>query len=184
MKLSDLARLIDISLTNPPPINIAQICGEHYHPYYYLLNLLAANRHIKLGQAVELGTEKGRGLEALASGGIRQVVGIDHNRRPEIDGLLDHHHNLTFLEMSSIPVPDEIEGPIDILHIDTEHSQAQAREEFNAYKPYLNSPAVVLFDDLHAEEEGVLRFFAGQPYPKVQDDRLHPSCGYGVMLFS
>lgn len=58
-----------------------------------------------------------------------------------------------------------------------------AKAEFEAYKPYLKPGAVVLFDDLHAAEDSVLEYFISLPYPKIQEDRLHPGCGYGVMIY-
>ncbi len=58
-----------------------------------------------------------------------------------------------------------------------------AQEEFKAYQGHLAPGAVVLFDDLHARDDDVLKFFFSLPYPKFQDDRLHPSCGYGALVY-
>lgn len=83
-----------------------------------------------------------------------------------------------------MPVPEAIKShSISLLHIDTEHSYAMAKAEFEAYQPYLMKPAVVIFDDLHAMENDVLRYFMELPYPKIQDDRMHPQTGWGVMLY-
>ena len=72
---------------------------------------------------------------------------------------------------------------IDVLHIDTEHSYSQAKAEFEAYEPFLNDGAVVLFDDLHAMEDSVLEYFNTLDYPRIHEDGLHPVCGYGVLLY-
>jgi len=40
-----------------------------------------------------------------------------------------------------------------------------------------------MFDDLHAMDNGVLKAFYELPYPKIQDDRLHPVNGYGVLIY-
>ena len=73
--------------------------------------------------------------------------------------------------------------PINLLHIDTEHSYAMAKAEFEAYKPYLAKGAYVLFDDLHAMDDDVLMYFDELDYYKIQDDRLHPICGYGILIY-
>jgi predicted O-methyltransferase YrrM len=138
-------------------------------------------KHIDNGLYVELGVEKGRGSGCLAAGGPNaQVIGLDHTRREELGPLLAEFTNFTFLERPSLPALETIDEPVNILHIDTEHSYAMAHEEFKAYQRYLASGAVVLFDDLHAREDDVLKFFYSLPYPKFQDDRLHPSCGAGI----
>ena len=92
--------------------------------------------------------------------------------------------NFIFVESESMPVPDIVQSEtISLLHIDTEHTYVQAEEEFNHYKHLLTEGAVVLFDDLHANDDGVLKFFNELPYEKIQDDRLHSPCGYGVVIY-
>jgi hypothetical protein len=90
--------------------------------------------------------------------------------------------NVEFHLMSALPVPDFIED-VAILHIDTEHSYGNAQNEFYQYRCKLLPGAVVLFDDLHAMDNGVLRAFYELPHPKIQDDRLHPGNGYGVLIY-
>ena len=97
--------------------------------------------------------------------------------------MLNRYHNILFFQKPSMPVPIDINRPISLLHIDTEHSYSMAKAEFEAYRPWLANGAVVLFDDLHAMEDDVLRYFNELPYEKIQDDRLHPVCGYGVMTY-
>jgi hypothetical protein len=135
------------------------------------------------GLLVELGVETGRGLTGLALSG-NPVLGIDSQKKPELDTVLNKLDNIQFLEQSSLPPPDFLEpDTIALLHIDTEHSEAQAREEFEAYRPFLKKGAVVIFDDLNAKENEVGRYFQSLPYSKVRDDDLHPSCGWGVLLY-
>jgi hypothetical protein len=182
MKLSTLVALADRALTDRPPAVVKRICPNYYAPYYSLMYLLA--KHIDSGLYVELGVEKGRGSGCLAAGGPNaHVIGLDHTRREELGPLLGEFSNFTFLERPSLPALETIDEPVNILHIDTEHSYAMAHEEFKAYQMYLAPGAVVLFDDLHAREDDVLKFFYSLPYPKFQDDRLHPSCGYGALVF-
>lgn len=192
MKLEKLAKLIELAIDNDPPSIIKRICtnedGNWYQPYYHLMWLLATE--IKYGKMVELGVEQGRGIMSMAAGcgPNYQVIGFDNNddilsRSSE---MMVNFSNLTVYALPSLPVPDFIEANgrhIALLHIDTEHSYPMAKAEFEAYEPYLLPGAVVLFDDLHAQGNDVLRYFSELPYPKIQDDRLHPVNGYGVMLY-
>lgn len=189
MKLSEIARLIELAINRKPPKLIADMCidanGNWYQPYYHLMYLLATR--IKYGIAVELGVEQGRGAISMAAGCSNyQVIGLDNNSDVLLNSNFTKFSNLTVYNLPSLPVPDFIQDNqryIALLHIDTEHSYAMAEAEFEAYKPYLLPGAVVLFDDLHSQGDDVLRYFSELPYPKIQDDRLHPVNGYGVMLY-
>ncbi len=189
MKLSEIARLIELAIDRKPPKIIADMCinvdGDYYQPYYHLMYLLATR--IKYGKAVELGVEKGRGVGSMAAGCSNyHVIGFDNNLQQEARDMERKFDNLETYVMPSLPVPEIIQiqqRHIALLHIDTEHSYAMANAEFEAYQPYLLPGAVILFDDLHAQENDVLRYFSELPYPKIQDDRLHPVNGYGVMLY-
>lgn len=176
--LTHLANWIDTSLTKEPPKDIAAFCGDFYSPYYYFMHLAA---FAVSGVAVELGVESGRGCHAISLAGKR-VFGIDTNRLSTIDALQVLFPKFVFLQQPSMPVPDSISN-ISLLHIDTEHSYAMAKAEFEAYKPYLAKKAIVIFDDLHAMENDVLRYFMELPYPKIHDDRMHPQTGWGVLLY-
>lgn len=181
----NLKRLINKAIKTAPPANLAWVYGDYYSPYYNLMYLLAGT--IKDGLLVELGVHKGRGLASLAAGNPNnKVIGLDTSHSPELDNVLLEFPNTWFLNVSSMPVPTIISygrKMINLLHIDTEHSHAMAKAEFEAYQPYLAKGAFVLFDDLHAQDDDVLRYFDCLPYEKVQDDRLHPSCGYGVVIY-
>lgn len=168
--------------TNPAP-ELLTLCGEWYSPYYNLMYLLSAQ--LKNGFCVELGVHKGRGLAALAMANpTNLVIGFDNTYwADEIEAIRIKWPNTLFFQKSALPVPIDVTRPIHLLHIDTEHSYANAKQEFEAYKPYLAKGAYVLFDDLHAMEDGVMRAFKELPYEKVEDDRLHPSCGYGVLVY-
>ncbi len=179
--LTHLANWIDTSLTKEPPKDIAQFCGDFYSPYYHFMYLAAFA--VSSGVAVELGVESGRGSLSMLLAGKR-VYGIDTTKQPSIEGLQVRFPKFTFLHQPSMPVPDAIRGhSISLLHIDTEHSYAMAKAELEAYQPLLAKGAIVIFDDLHAMEGDVLRYFMSLPYPKIQDDRMHPITGWGVMLY-
>lgn len=177
MKLAKLANLTETALYTSPPKQILSICGRYYQPYYHLMYLLA--KEIKQGVIVELGVSKGYGVYSFALGNSSvKVIGLDLNIAPDYT-----LPNVEFHLKSALPVPDFITRDIAILHIDTEHSYGNAKNEFWQYQPFLLPGAVVMFDDLHAMDDGVLEAFNELPYPKIQEDRLHPVCGYGVMIY-
>ncbi len=181
--LGKVAELIDLALDSEPHLDLVSLYGDYYFPYYNLLYLLASRS--TWGIAVELGVEKGRSAASLAQGNLDRVIGLDNNVLPEIYQVEAAFPNFTFLHLPSLPPPEDyISGKcISILHIDTEHSYSMANAEFEAYEPHLLNGAVVCFDDLHAQDDDVLKYFMELPYPKIQDDRLHPVCGYGVLIY-
>ncbi len=178
MNIETLHRLIDEAISLPSPSKILALMGaDYYQPYYSLMHLLA--QEVDSGIIVELGVSNGWGINSFAYGNVDiKVVGLDLNISPVYT-----LQNVEFHLMSALPVPDFIKPNIAILHIDTEHSYGNAKNEFGQYKPYLLPGAVVMFDDLHAMDDGVLKFFNELDYPKIQEDRLHPVCGYGVMIY-
>lgn len=181
----NLKRLVNKAIQSKPLPSLSELYGDYYSPYYSLMYLLADTIHN--GLLVELGVESGRGLVSLAiANRSNWIVGLDSQPHPNIERNLKDFPNAWFLSLPSLPVSQFIAGQarkINLLHIDTEHSYAMAKAEFEAYKPYLAKGAYVLFDDLHAIEDEVLRYFNELPYEKVEDDRLHPSCGYGVLIY-
>lgn len=183
MKLKQLLRLVRAAKNEQPPKELLNYCGDYYSPYYNFMFLTAVE--LTTGYCVELGCEKGRGLLALAMSG-RGVIGIESQPQPKIDEVLNAYSNIEFYVRSSLPVWESLfEGKqIGLLHIDTEHSYSQAKNEFEAYQPYLIDGAIVIFDDLHAMNDGVKKYFDELPYDKIQDDDLHPSCGWGVVLYN
>lgn len=181
MNFKHLMRHVEEALELAPPASILDYCQGYYSPYYMLMHIVAGQQN---GLCVELGVEGGRGSNAMLQA-VVEVIGVDNNHKPEIDRIIPHEL-FTFIHASSLPVPELIRTMIPriaVLHIDTEHSFAQAREEFNAYRPYLKDGAVVLFDDTNAMEGEVRRFVESLPYEKFFDDRLHPSCGYGGLIY-
>ena len=181
----NLKRLVNKAIKAKPLPSLSWLYGDYYSPYYSLMYLLAST--IRNGLLVELGVESGRGLASLAEADHNNfVIGFDSHRHPELSENIKYFQNVHFFNLSSMPVPAVITHAnkrIGLLHIDTEHSYSMAKAEFEAYQPYLAQGAYVLFDDLHAQDDDVLRYFNELPYEKVQDDRLHPSCGYGVMIY-
>jgi hypothetical protein len=179
--LMDLAVMVEHAVAEEPPRALWNWCErEYYQPYYLLLHLLAQKTG---GPCVELGVEKGRASAAMLLGGA-EVWAMDHTPRPQTIALKrTFPAEFHYLERPSLPVPPQVPDGVRVLHVDTEHSFAQAREEFNAYRPKLAVPAVVCFDDTHAQDSQVGHFVSTLPWPTILDDRLH-GCGYGVMLYT
>ena len=182
MNLQKLKQLVKKSINKSPPIELFKYCNGYYEPYYYLAYLLS--EHYLTGTFVELGVEKGRFLKALALGSeFAEIIGMDTTIRPEIDNLVKSHKNVIVINKPSLPVIMYLEKKeISILHIDTEHSYSMANAEFEAYRPYLADGATVCFDDLHATNNGVMKYFNELEYEKIENDLLH-SCGYGVLIY-
>lgn len=182
MNIDELVELADVAVRLDPPASMKIMCGPYYSPYYHFMYLLV--RTLSPCVVVELGVEKGRGSVSAAMAKLdSRVIGIDVNKTPDIDSVVLAYPNFTFVHSPSVPVPACVPHDMDVLHIDTEHSYGQVRGEFEAYREYLRNGAVVLFDDLHANEDSVLKYFEELPYKKFQDDRLHSEVGYGVMLY-
>jgi len=191
MDIKQLGKLVEQAIDVEPPTEVRAACGggAGYSSYYHLVYLLV--QHMAPCVVVELGVAYGKFLRcaALATIGYgNAVVGIDTVRYPHIDAILAAYEHVTFINAPSVPPPAYVPSEINILHIDSLHSYAHAKGEFEAYKDLLADGAVVMFDDLHAGTDTVLRYFEELPYPKIQDDRLHPAnvhnpCGYGVMVY-
>jgi len=177
MDISNLGRIVQEAIEKDPPADLAVWCGDQYRPYYHLLHLLALHTD---AVCVELGVEKGRGSFAMCLAG-REVHGFDHTRREQMYAMGVRFPDFHFHERPSLPPPD-LGAPVGLLHVDTEHSFAMAREEFWAWKPQLAVGAVVCFDDTHAQESAVGHFVTTLPWPTVFDSRLH-ECGYAVMVY-
>jgi hypothetical protein len=178
-----IEELIDVALVHKPLDKLSAIYGRYYSPYYSLMYLMARYICSNDMTVLELGVEKGRGVASFAAGRPSlDVCGFDSYVRPELASVLAAYPNIRFENRPSMPA-ESIGNAIDILHIDTEHSYSMAKAEFESWEPYLSDKAIVLFDDLHAMNGAVLQYFISLPWPKIQDDRLHPVCGYGILLY-
>jgi len=183
LSFPELLEIIEAAVTTVPPVDLLLSLAFPDRRYYHLMCLLS--QRLSPCVAVELGVERGDGLASLALGSPRcRIFGVDQDVHGLLPTTLAEFPSITFLHKRSTPVPEELRGlEIDILHIDTIHNYAQVTAEWKEYKPFLAQGAVVLFDDLHADEDAVARKFYELPYPKHQDDRLHIGCGYGVLLY-
>jgi predicted O-methyltransferase YrrM len=138
--------------------------------------LLAANLRPTL--SVELGTCGGGGAFHMAIGWPDgQVIGVDHNN--------SYPENIAYVE-EQCPNFKFMQGTIDLLFIDTNHTYQQTWNEFNAYQPYLAREAVVCLDDMF--RPGMSQVWMELPGHKVRLDDLHhggtpTDGGFGVLWF-
>lgn len=76
---------------------------------------------------------------------------------------------------------------IDILFIDSWHNYQYAMMDWQAYRPLLASPALVICDDITGEEaptiSGMLRFWDELPGEKFLNFTLHPGTGMGFLIY-
>jgi predicted O-methyltransferase YrrM len=78
-------------------------------------------------------------------------------------------------------------GKIDILFIDSWHTYANAMLDWEAYKPLLASPSLVICDDIQEGEvdgspvSGMMRFWRDMPEPKFLNSSLHPGTNMGFL---
>lgn len=117
--------------------------------YYRFLRLLAAELKPKI--SVELGVCGGGGSLHLAAGYPKgKVYGVDIKRdHPEnTDYIEKNYPNFEFYLSDSSEAAGTINKKVDILFIDTDHTQGRTESECNAWFPYLSKNAVVCFDDL------------------------------------
>lgn len=160
---------------------------HYYHLFYLLVRYKLAQRsESERVVCVECGVEGGRGVASFAAASPRaDVYGYDIRfHGMELCKVLTTYDNITFTQRSSIPAHLDELPPIDLLHLDSTHTYLQVKTEFETYRHGLAPGAVIMIDDLLQWEEdmGVMRAFNEITWPKLQDDRLHPGAGYGIVL--
>lgn len=179
-----LLRTLVYNSIHYPVREVIELTGTYYVPYYSLFYYLAQEIGARKRPVfVELGVERGRGVGSFALGSAdARIVGYDTKRLPEISALCARFPNIDFREESALP-PKFDELPVDVLHVDTEHSEANARNEFAQWESRFSDQAIVLFDDTHAMDDGVMKAVRELPHRAIFEDHLHPVCGYAVMLY-
>jgi predicted O-methyltransferase YrrM len=198
--MAQLQRLIEQSLLEEPTGNDfldaryqeqISIIG-HTNPYYKLMYLLA--KELKPALSVELGSWQATAASHLAIGNPEgKVVTIDIHRedKPAQQRCYEavaYCGNLTYINGWSWDVVDQVKAlnqPIDILYIDAWHDIQYTTKEWDLYSPLLNSPALVIGDDITADFnfEGMREWWDKLPGEKILDPRLHPGIPFGLLKF-
>jgi predicted O-methyltransferase YrrM len=79
---------------------------------------------------------------------------------------------------------------IDILFIDSWHNYENAMLDWETYKPLLNSPSLVICDDIQegggpeSPISGMLKFWDELPEPKFLNANLHPGTNMGFLKYA
>lgn len=82
---------------------------------------------------------------------------------------------------------EHFDQKIDILFIDSWHCYEYAKMDWEAYRPLLSSPALVICDDIQdgggpeSPIQGMMRFWEELPEPKFLNANLHPGTNMGFV---
>jgi predicted O-methyltransferase YrrM len=155
--------------------------------YYRFLKVLAQDLKPRL--AVELGVAGGGGSLHMCLGcQSSKVVGIDIVKEvpDNIDYIGIRCPNFEFWLGDSVELAKAVHdehGPVDLLFVDTTHTEDRTWREYFAWLPYLSDGAIVCLDDLLREEMGT--FWDDLEEPKLRLDELHATAegGFGVKWF-
>ncbi len=182
----------------------------YYRLFYHLVNLLQPSFVVELGGwqgSAAAHFAGGYAQSAIVTIDHHTDVGDQENKVKmlEAEAKYDNLHyiqgwtndNLAYREKgnhtlgnapSAIPLvlklgkSISVEG-IDILFIDSWHKYQEAMMDWNTYEPLLNSPSLVICDDIHPAFSGMLLFWNGLKGEKFLNDTLHPGYPVGFLKY-
>lgn len=160
---------------------LAKILEEKYRsPYYKLMYHLS--KEMNSSTCVELGVHRAIGSTMMALGNPScQVYGFDHDPHPQAFEMQNKISNFELYKQSSCPPPDNIRD-IDIMLLDT--TVGMKKEEFKLWSPLMKPGGIVLMDDLCSQDGILIPWFRELLGTPIQDDRLHPVVGFGILLLN
>jgi len=170
-----------IALSHMPPVVHPHVFGrDASNPYYDFMYRLV--EHYKPRLVVELGTCTGGSTSYLAAGCPEtRVISVDKIQHEETVKRLSVFPNVDLWTYNTNdPAFKERlakEGPIDILFIDTEHTYAQVRAEFESLCGFVRPAGMILLDDM--KMVGMDRFWSELAEEKMALSHLHWS-GFGL----
>ncbi len=180
----------------------------YYRFFYHLAELLRPEL------IVELGGYQGTAAAHFAKGWPDSlVITIDHHTDPgdednraKMQAAADRYPNLMYVQgwttdaeaqaqaghhaLGDAPSAYQAvkaERKIDILFIDSWHVYEHAALDWAAYQPLLNSPALVICDDIQdgggpeSPISGMMQFWNELPEPKFLNANLHPGTNIGFV---
>jgi predicted O-methyltransferase YrrM len=182
-------------------------------PYYRFFYHLS--KWLQPDLVVELGSYQGTAAAHFAAGckGKGQVVTIDHHTDPgdecnkrKTNETCKAFDNILYIQgwtnpeaalreygkhqlenaINALPFVQQLKE-IDVLFIDSWHTYDNAMLDWKYYKPLLNSPALVICDDIQDGEladspiRGMMRFWNEMPEPKFLNGNLHPGTMMGFL---
>lgn len=182
-----------------------------YYRFFYRITQILEPRLV-----VELGGWRGTAAAHFAAGyhsEMAQVITIDHHtdegdqyNQLEMKQVCERYKNITYVQgwtnpeaadrerghhslgdaPCALPVVEQA-GKIDILFIDSWHNYENAMLDWMYYRPLLNSPALVICDDIQAGGDkyspisGMYDFWQELPEPKFLNANLHPGTNMGFV---
>ncbi len=159
--------------------------------YYRFLRFLSTQLLLKskadqIISFVELGCKYGAaGLHFLSGSATSDAVCIDcaDTAAPEARA----HPRLEFIRGNTLD--DKIVakvaayGPIHVLMIDSDHSYATAKGEYDKWSPLVPAGGLIIFDDIDEPGYGCGQFFRELSLEKISLPHLHPDgWGFGVAI--
>lgn len=169
----------------------------HGVPYWRLFYRLCGT--LRPGLCVELGAWQATCAAHMAAGNPDgQVVTIDHFSDPgdEDNFVLAYEAqmncaNLRVWKSWTWDCAHLVgDGTVDLLFVDSWHMYDKAMRDWDAYRPKLASPALVVCDDLLAGDSatiaGMRRFWdeVSAPFESFLDERAHPGFPMGFMRWT
>lgn len=164
----------------------------HTNPYYRLFYYLVQKLEPKF--VVELGAWRAyASLHMAAARPTTTVVTVDIHKDAEqkLDKQItienaNQQPNLYYINKWSWDAVNDVMShgeKIDILFIDAWHTYEYAMLEWELYKPYLSSGALVICDDIHADFDRMPEFWDSMPRPKIESEHIHPGSKMGFFKY-
>lgn len=176
LTIDQLRALADKSIEDTVPVPDQFKDGTPYHAFLY--NLAQA---LDPDLIVELGTgREARGAAHFATGAPRaKVITID---------TAEHIEPFPYSNVEFWRLDTRLAGagllnlniPIGILFIDSEHTTAQALVEYRLYSSLVEKSGIILFDDINVG--GMEGLWSQIPEPKFTHEGLHPPQGFGLAI--
>lgn len=186
-------KILELAKLSVEPLGIPWLEAlENAHaPYYrFLYHVAKELNNNSMVTVVVLGINKAvccaHICEALKT--INNIVlGIDQVMTKEALDVANNCNN--FLPICGLSIESKIEHtiadfePIHMVFFDTTHTYQQVKGEFGIMKKYLVDGAVLVFDDVHAAEDSVLKAINEIPGEYIPLDFLHTDLGFGVKVW-
>jgi len=157
------------------------------HTYYlFLYNLVHL---LKPKNVLELGTSIGRSalfmMCALPENSTLTTIEIGSHLRVDLEPFFnDPRLKIVYgSDMDkNVYSPLNLQN-IDFIYIDTEHDIEQLQKEWNIYKNFLCSDAIVVLDDISLND-GMKKFWDDLPYEKISCPLSVHFSGFGIFKYA
>ena len=159
-------------------------------PYYAFLYHLAET----LGEGdviLVLGMYRATCCAHMAAASTAVVIGIDIDIHEDVEPLATKYRfNYICGDVVDANVVERVAefisiagGVLRLVFFDSSHTYSQVMGEFDTYRHFLQDGALLVFDDIHIEEDDVLRAVNEIPGEFIQLDHLHSAQGFGVKIY-